>query len=640
MDVTGSAMWGLGRDRFDALKSSDNLPSPSGVALRLMELTSDADAPVSEIIALLNTDPASIGRLLKMANSAVYGRPRPAVAVTPDVLLSIGIRALRQVVLAFSLLANHRQGNCREFDYEGFWAHSLVRALVCQRLASQINVIPAAELFTFGLLARIGELGLASLFSLEYSEVLKVRADLPGRIDLEQKTFGFTSPMLSAAMLADWGMPALFTSVLLPREPGPVTANPRAVRIRDSLELAEGLAATLLGSTDKNAVTDGLAALLPVASALGLDNEKLVALSQDMHEDWATWSKTFELAVRPFNVITSSDLANAATVTAKVMSVLVVADEGGEREFLEEQLLASGYTVLFAVNGPECVRVIQESAPDMLIVDATMSAADGLTLVATLRNTQACECMYIVMLTHPKDKDQSLKAVEAGADDFLIKPVESAALQARLSSGKHTLLTRCNLTAERDRLRSDIEQLSAFHLEALEAALTDQLTGLYNRRHAIRRLTELWSQSNRVGRHLSVIVMDIDHFKQVNDRYGHATGDGVLKHFAQILRNHSRLPDLVCRIGGEEFLLILPDTTLDGARQHADRIRKACESICMEIGGATISITASFGVAEKTLDLPGYEELLDAADQALLTAKRQGRNQVVAWGPSCGPSPS
>ncbi len=633
-------MLGLSRDRFEALKSSDNLPSPSGVALRLMELTADADAPMADVIALLNTDPASIGRLLKMANSAAYGRPRPAIAVTPDVLLSIGIRALRQVVLAFSLLANHRQGNCREFDYEGFWAHSLVRALVCQRLATLVNVVPAAELFTFGLLAHVGELGLASLHAHEYCEVLKARADRSGQSKLEQKAFGFTGAMLSAAMLADWGMPTLFTNVLLPQQPGSATANPRAERIRGSLDLAEGLAATLLGGTDRNVVTEGLAALLPVARELGLDAETLTALSQDMHEDWATWSKTFELAVRPLNVITSSDVANAATVTARVMSVLIVADGGGERQFLEERLLASGHAVCFAENGPDCIRLMQENAPDMLIVDATMATADGLALVTTLRNTQTRDCLYIIVLTDPNDKGQSLRAIEAGADDFLNKPIEGAALQARLSSGMHALLTRCNLTAERDRLRSDIEQLSAFHLEALEAALTDQLTNLYNRRHAIRRLTELWSQSSRVGRQLSVIVMDIDHFKQVNDRYGHAAGDVVLKNFAQILRNHSRLPDLACRIGGEEFLLILPDTPLEGARQHADRIRKACESISLEMSGATLSITASFGVAEKTPDLPGYEELLDAADQALLTAKRQGRNQVVTGGASCGLSPS
>jgi diguanylate cyclase (GGDEF)-like protein len=620
-----------GKKSFEALKAADKLPSPNGVALKLMKLMQDSDVPVQEIISLLNTDPASTGRLLKLANSSVYGRVRPAVAITPDVIMSVGISAIRQVVLAFSLLASRRQARCPAFDYENYWARSLSRALICQHLAAEVGALQPSEMFTFGLLSNIGDLALASAYPQEYAEILKSGAVDSRKEYLERAAFGLTSTELTMAMLADWGFPEGFTVAVCDSDVAR-SKVPRSNRINCCLKLSNSLSNTLLGSDSGETLAEALATALPVADGLDLGHEQLFKITKGIHSEWEVWSKTFELAVRPLNTFTKSDIDDATSIAPEPLMVMVVDDEAAERASLEALILELGHKVTLAANWSECLALSQESRPDLYIIDGVMPEIDGFALVSTLRSTQGTENPYIIILTNPEDECQSAKAFEAGADDFMRKPIHKAILQPRLLSGGRALASRRNLTEERDRLRNDIEALSANHLEALEAALTDALTGLYNRRHATQRMTELWAQSSRSQQPVSVIVVDIDYFKRINDTYGHAVGDLALKNFAHVLRNHSRIPDMACRIGGEEFLLILPDTPAAGAKLHAERIRKACETSFFEASGQTLKMTASFGVAEKTHDMLGYEELLDAADQALLIAKQRGRNQVVVAG--------
>jgi two-component system cell cycle response regulator len=184
------------------------------------------------------------------------------------------------------------------------------------------------------------------------------------------------------------------------------------------------------------------------------------------------------------------------------------------------------------------------------------------------------------------------------------------------------------LRREQEELRRRLLEVSIANQRAQEAALTDVLTGLYNRRHAMERLAQEWAESERGHRPLCLLALDIDHFKPVNDNYGHDTGDAALRQFADILRAFSRTPDVPCRFGGEEFLLIAPDTPLEGALHLAERIRAAIQNKVLVAEGISLHLTVSIGVAEKSAKYANLDQLIKAADEALYQAKQKGRNRV------------
>ena len=160
--------------------------------------------------------------------------------------------------------------------------------------------------------------------------------------------------------------------------------------------------------------------------------------------------------------------------------------------------------------------------------------------------------------------------------------------------------------------------------------MTDALTGLYTRRYAMDRLAREWVACERTLRPLSVLLIDLDHFKTVNDNHGHNIGDLALKRLSEMLGEYSRRPDIACRIGGEEFFILAPETGLPGALRQAERLREAFENCTLEIEGIELRLTVSVGVAQKMPGMVSPEELLKVADEALYRAKREGRNRVVA----------
>lgn len=635
----------LSSDQFAALKSTGNLPSPRGSALRVIDLCDRGDATLPEIIAMLNTDPATVGRVLKLANAAIYGRPRPAAALTPDVLMTIGIRSLRQLVLAFSLVGHYRHGRCRSFDYTQFWSRSLAQAVACQWLGVEVKLAPSAEMFTCGLLARIGTLALASIHPEKYGELLKDEAPINSLTARERAAFGLTHTELSVAMLADFGLPKLFTEAVAVAESPEKAEFPlesRTGRILVCLVLADRLVTAILGSAkDREAV---LTELLPWAEKLGLDAARVAEISGQMRRDWQEWSRLLEIATNESSEITADEMARIGSANPPAllkpppgmdkMSVLVVDDDPTTRALLKKLLTSAGHEVFVAPDGREGFRLASEKKPDLMIVDWSMPEMDGLTLIRTLRGTSLGEHIYIVMLTAHDENERLIDAFEAGADDFIGKPIEPRILQARMIAGLRAVTARRAIETECDLLRANVDDLTTSERKAWDAALTDPLTNLYNRRYAIERLNIAWAAGDRAvtpsDRPLSVILADLDHFKSVNDLHGHAMGDVVLKQFAELLRSHSRLPDVTCRIGGEEFLILLPDTSLEGATLHAERIRSACASEQFEAEGKLLSITVSLGVATRLPTMADHDDLLKAADNALYTAKRQGRNQVVA----------
>ena len=255
---------------------------------------------------------------------------------------------------------------------------------------------------------------------------------------------------------------------------------------------------------------------------------------------------------------------------------------------------------------------------DLIVVSLGMRGFDGLRLCSQLRSLPEGRNVPILVIVSDGDRRKLTQALEMGVNDYLTRPVDKNELTARV---------RTQLRKKRysDRLRYNV-QLS------LEMAITDQLTGLHNRRYMSRHLDNLLANARRGGRPLAFVIMDIDHFKQVNDTYGHDIGDEVLKEFAGRIAANVRGIDLACRYGGEEFVVVMPDTDVAFACSIAERLRQTVEANPVKVSRApgALNVTISIGIARMEGEGDTAEALLHRADQALYRAKRSGRNRVVA----------
>lgn len=319
-----------------------------------------------------------------------------------------------------------------------------------------------------------------------------------------------------------------------------------------------------------------------------------------------------------------------------VKRLLIVDDDSFSVRLLEKYLANSGYEIHSAPNGKEALHMALQIAPDIVITDWVMPEMDGLALAKALRQQEGIGFTYVVMVTAQSDIENLVEAFESGVDDFLKKPINRTELTARLRAGERIIdLERRAVKRQREIHRLNAEMaVSHQKLEALNnklnmIAVTDELTGLLNRREAIGRLREQWENQSRYKASFSIVALDIDHFKLVNDTYGHAAGDLVLKSVAQCLKETVRTTDIVCRTGGEEFLVICPNVGSEGGATCAEHIRGNVAAMVCSFEGVTIPVTLSAGVAERTSSHITPDDVLVAADKALYESKRSGRNRVT-----------
>lgn len=260
---------------------------------------------------------------------------------------------------------------------------------------------------------------------------------------------------------------------------------------------------------------------------------------------------------------------------------------------------------------------LAEQPFDLVVTALRLENSDGLRFCSQVRSLDRTRHLPILIMVDPGDEARLLRGLDMGINDYLMRPVD-----------RHELLARVRTQIRRKRfsdyLRNQIR-------ESVELSITDPLTGLHNRRYMERHLKTLISDAQRSGRSLSVLIADIDHFKSVNDTYGHDAGDMVLKEFSDRFRRYTRGVDLACRLGGEEFLIIMPDTDRSLAWQVGERVRECVASQAFRIGqGQEIWVTASVGLATWDGAEDTSEALFKRADNALYAAKRGGRNQVVS----------
>jgi two-component system, cell cycle response regulator len=291
-------------------------------------------------------------------------------------------------------------------------------------------------------------------------------------------------------------------------------------------------------------------------------------------------------------------------------NILLVDDNLDKLKLLEAALRLAGYQVTTATDGQEALAVVESFQPDLVITDVMMPRMNGYELAERIRSNPRTRFIPVIMQTAAGRRSEDLlRASEVGALGYITDPTDLDLLLART----RTLL-----------------EFKAYLDVCEEAAFTDHLTGLANRRRFERQLDREVSRTLRYERAFSLLILDIDNFKLVNDNFGHNAGDEAIRRLSKVLQEGTRGIDLAARIGGEEFAILLVETGKESALEVAERLRLAIRNMSIPLVG---QITASFGVAECPSSAQTATDMFQAADMALYEAKRAGRDRVVAWQP-------
>ena len=516
------------------------------------------------------------------------------------------------------------------------------------------------EAYICGLLAGIGRLALASVYTQKYSEVLAsgAGADRSALKEREEESFNITHAQVAACMLSDWGLPGSFAESVesFCSSQELAAADEGITDLAMVLRFADVLADAFVASDQTRnqawvRIGEGMNLL---RRHLGMEAADFTEFCNACISEWQAWGDSLDIvthkglsmeAVR-FRVKSARAAIERGEVEPPVMQasppvrvaptqaegkrfkVLAVDDDPDALEALTRYLTSEGYEVVSASGGKEGLRTALSEVPELVIADWEMPDMDGTELCRALRKTDVGRSMYFILLTGAESEERIVEAFDSGADDFASKPIIPRLLGARIKGGVRLAQLQRKIEEDKHTMMRQVAELGVLNRKLRSASLTDVLTELTNRRYCINRLEGEWASMGRTLKPLSVVMLDIDRFKAVNDQYGHDVGDLVLREVAMILQESSRTSDEVCRLGGEEFLIIATDTDEDTCRILAERVRAAVKACVLRLTGTEVSVTVSLGVACSHSGHETVQGLLKAADEAVYLAKGSGRDQV------------
>lgn len=654
--------------KFDDLKRAGELPTPSGVGTRILSLTQEEDWSVDELIETLRADPALTGQLIRLANSAASGAIQP-VATVRDAAMRLGARTIANIALGFTLISANQSGRCAAFGYDKYWANVLARAVAGQLLSRTTRLGDPTQAFTCALLSRVGELALASVHPTRYSQLLQRCQQNPDLdlLALETEHFDIEHHEVCRSLLLDWGMPSTVcdaVGLFAYSDAAERTDDRRGHELMRILRWAEVVAAFFTCEPEGRILH--WAEIERMSGEFGLESDDLVELCDEIGEQWREWGKQLAITAlkppcaasvrrearraegssrtsdgestaekRKLEAETTEQTESSGESPSYVDSkgayrlrTLAVDDDGTSLLALSQVLATAGCEVFAAGDGAEALSLALRHRVQLIVSSWDMPEKDGIGLCRALRQSPLGRSIYFVLVSARDGEDDIVHAFDAGVDDYVTKPFRSRLLQARVQAGRRVIALQEELKKEKKAQRAQTAELALMARKLERTALTDALTELPNRRYGLQRLGDEWELWVRKGRVLSIIALDIDHFKRINDTYGHDTGDAVLKETAAAMQRTTRRTDVIARMGGEEFLLICPDSRLADAKLAAERFRRTIEENRIRYGNFDGNVTVSLGVAEVTDAVPHMDGLLKKADEAVYHAKTNGRNRV------------
>ena len=606
---------------FHELKTSNRLPSPSGTALEIMKLLQHDDAEIEQVAQLIKLDPALSGRILQLSNSAATGAHR-SITNIKDAIIMMGMAAVKSFALSLSLVGNDSYNRCPNFNYPAYWSKSLATAVAVSALSTRERVISAEEAFTLGLLMDIGRLALATVWSESYGEcIANTQGD--ALLKLEEERFAINHNALTLMLLEDWGFLSVHVeAVKLCFEPN-VESLSKANRLAKQLAFANQMANYCVADEEYRVTL--MPDLLIEAAHHTFDEAELNTFIADVLKQWQEWGRLINVKT---DIRQSSPELSASKSSLSGLNILAVDDDLMMLARLSKQLTAAGHKVAACKDGDSALKYALENKPELIITNWHMRPMDGIELSKTLHSSTWGSSIYIIMLTSTEEESALIEAFNAGIDDYVTTPLSLKVLLARIRAGQRIITLQREVEKERKDLQRYIAELAVANRRLELMANTDVLTGLSNRRYSLNRLEQEWASAQRNKRPLSVLMLDLDHFKSVNDSLGHDAGDLVLIHAAKIMKKCSRATDIPCRLGGEEFLVICPNTDAKAALLLAERMRQTIEKNQVENVPLLKPMTVSIGVACSTDGKIGGKELITLADEALYEVKRDKRNAV------------
>jgi len=612
------------------LYSTGSALEPSEFSLQLIRLSESKEEPDQFIGAIIENSHFS-SRLLGYINDLFPTTKRP-LATIHQAVTELGRETVANLALFNSLLEQNRHGRCAQFDYQRFWQRSLARGNAARALATR-QKLDSDRLFGYGVLAQIGELALATLHPKDYGTLLAQGLTFAEREQQEQKLFGCSASELSWKLLADWQLPHHCTKAircygLMPAEQESgeeISASCRILKLAADLTricLMELPLAEIFIKAEKE------------AEKQSVSGENFADFFDQLVISWQTSCEFFKIPTvhcpNYHQIKTIDDAALEINRHQPPPLTLLVADDDPLTLIYLKKMLTNGRRVLLtAENGEQALEMALEHQPHLLITDWRMPRMNGLDLCRILRKTKLTQHMYIIMLTCSETEDELVEAFDAGADDYMVKPLTPKALQARVLSGERLVAYQQTVHHDRETIQRYATRLATANRKLQNMAMTDFLTGLPNRRTALLRLKNLVAEVKRYKEPLSCLMIDIDHFKKINDTYGHDRGDIVLQEISRLLMETARSYDTVSRWGGEEFLIICARSGPIEACQLAERLRRAVERHRIVLSDTVeIKTTISIGVAGWSTDVQNEDQLIKEADTHLYLAKKNGRNRV------------
>lgn len=607
---------------FHELKVAERLPSPSGTALLIMQLVQKDNTTVHQLSELVKVDPALTSRILSFANSAAFGARRPIAAVN-DAVMMMGMQSVRNFALSLSLVSNNRGSHCPGFDYDAYWARTLAMAVAIAGIVARERTATPEEAFTLGLLSDIGRLALATAWSDIYGDCIR-SAQGESLLQLERERFATDHKELTLMLLLDWGLPGIFIDALKLSFELPASETSRTTRFAEQLVFARQVAHYCIA--DEQYRINLLPDLQKEAAAHNLKGDGFNEFINDISQQWHVWGKMIDI---------KTDVRLAFPIDQELqidilpgLDILLVDDDPMMLARLSKLLIAAGHRVVVSRDGESALKHVLEHKPQLVITDWRMKPMDGLTLCKTLRSSDIGKSLYLIMLTSAEGEDDLVAAFDAGIDDFVTKPPSLRVLLARIRAGQRIIKLQQEVDEEKQEIQRFSSELAVANRQLVMMANTDVLTGLPNRRYALSRLEQEWDAAQRYHRPISVLMIDLDHFKSVNDTLGHDAGDKVLSHSAMLMKSVCRASDIACRLGGEEFLVIATNTEGATALLLAERIRAAIQTHQPKDVALIKPITVSIGVAGSVGNKPGWQELIKQSDSALYQVKTGTRNAV------------